>query len=121
LIFCNTYHSTKEILINGKIFGVYRFAIESIMQRKRSDVPRKPRVNCDAIFQHYFGLLSSHSQNEKNVKDTIVVSDGLKTENKLKKLKLKFGGVTHTIHTKPSSDARNPKVIITCHLICLVN
>lgn len=79
------------------------------MQRKRSDVPRKPRVNCDAIFQHYFGLLSSHALNEKNVKDTVVVSDGLKTENKLKKLKLKFGGVTHTIHTKPSSDPRNAK------------
>ncbi|KAK2358374.1 HIT zinc finger and PAPA-1 domain-containing protein [Trifolium repens] len=87
-----------------------RLAIDSIATRKRSNVSRKPRANTDAIFQNYFGLLS-HAENE-NVRDTVAVSDGLGTNNKLKKLKLKFGGVTHTIHTKSksgNSDARNPK------------
>lgn len=59
---------------------------------------RKPRANSDAIFQSYFGC-SSPVENE-SVRDTVVVCDGLGTDNKLKKLKLKFGGVTHTIHTK---------------------
>ncbi|CAJ2654026.1 hypothetical protein L195_g017588 [Trifolium pratense] len=87
-----------------------RLAIDSIMTRKRSNVSRKPRANTDAIFQNYFGLLP-HAEKE-NVRDAVVVSDGLGTTNKLKKLKLKFGGVTHTIHTKSksgNSDARNPK------------
>lgn len=87
------------------------------MKRKRSIVSRKPRANCDAIFKRYFGWIP-HAENE-SVRDTVVVSDGLGTNNKLKKLKLKFGGVTHTIHTKskagtclPSgSDGRNPKVM----------
>lgn len=68
------------------------------MKRKRSCVLRKPRANSDAIFQSYFGC-SSPVENE-SVRDTVVVCDGLGTDNKLKKLKLKFGGVTHTIHTK---------------------
>ncbi|GAU37437.1 hypothetical protein TSUD_206730, partial [Trifolium subterraneum] len=86
------------------------FAIDSFMTRKRSNVSRKPRANIDALFHNYFGLLPN-AENE-NVRDTVVVSDGLGTTNKLKKLKLKFGGVTHTIHTKSkpgNSDARNPK------------
>ncbi|CAL5198980.1 unnamed protein product [Lathyrus oleraceus] len=92
-----------------------RLAIDFTMKRKRSIVSRKPRANCDAIFKRYFGWIP-HAENE-SVRDTVVVSDGLGTNNKLKKLKLKFGGVTHTIHTKskagtclPSgSDGRNPK------------
>ncbi|CAI8610741.1 unnamed protein product [Vicia faba] len=84
-----------------------RLSIDFTMKRKRSNVSRKPRANCDAIFKRYIGWLP-HAENE-SVRDPVVVSDGLGTNNKLKKLKLKFGGVTHTIHTKSGSDGRNPK------------
>ncbi|XP_058757748.1 uncharacterized protein LOC131631001 [Vicia villosa] len=84
-----------------------RLVIDFTVKKKRSSVRLKPRANCDAIFKRYIGWLPN-AENE-SLRDTVVVSDGLGSNNKLKKLKLKFGGVTHTIHTKSGSDGRNPK------------
>ncbi|KAJ7980384.1 putative HIT zinc finger,PAPA-1-like conserved region [Quillaja saponaria] len=55
----------------------------------------------------------------KNVSANLVSSDELGTENKLKKLKLKVGGVTHTIHTKSTlelalSDSSSVKKFSPC-------
>ena len=80
-------------------------------RKKRSTVSRKPHHDSQA-FQQRFNLLPSFAQpfssgrhNEnKNFGDPIIASDNLGTENKLKRLKLKVGGVTHTIHTKSSND-----------------
>ncbi|KAF7837723.1 putative INO80 complex subunit B-like region, Zinc finger, HIT-type, INO80 complex, subunit Ies2 [Senna tora] len=74
---------------------------------KRSRASRRPRANPHAMFQSYFGLPSfvepygkdDENQNQ-NQQDIMVASDGSGAQNKLKKLKLKFGGVIHTIHTK---------------------
>lgn len=124
-----------------EILGGSRLVTGSTMKRKRSRVSRRPRADSDALFQSYFGWLShvepsgNHTENE-NVGDAMIASDGLGTDNKLKKLKLKFGGVTHTIHAKsktetgfssgsfvtnfsPCSDGPKPRVI--CNLTGLVN
>ena len=39
-----------------------------------------------------------------NSRESTVVSDGIGSENKLKKVKLKLGGVTRTIHTNAASE-----------------
>ncbi|KAH1200918.1 hypothetical protein GmHk_17G047752 [Glycine max] len=79
------------------------------MKRKRSTVSHQPRANADTLFQSYFGQLSpvepfgKQAENE-NVKEKMDASAGLETGNKLKKLKLKFRGVTHTIHAKSKTE-----------------
>ncbi|XP_027331228.1 uncharacterized protein LOC113846788 [Abrus precatorius] len=79
------------------------------MKKKRSRVSRRPRANADALFQCYFGWVpleepfGKQDENEK-MRDTMVASGGLRTGNKPKKLKLKLGGVTHTIHTKSKTE-----------------
>ena len=79
------------------------------MKRKRTWVSRRPRANSDALFHCYFGLPSlvetfgKHDEHE-NPRNITVASDGLRTASKLKKLKLKFGGVTRTIHTKSKTE-----------------
>ncbi|KAG6726300.1 hypothetical protein I3843_02G062500 [Carya illinoinensis] len=85
--------------------------VGSTMRKKRSS--RRPHPDSQALLQRLNLFPSStqpfcdgrHDEN-KNSSNTIVVSDGLGTRNKLKKLKLKVGGVTHTIHTKYGSDFR---------------
>lgn len=80
-------------------------------RKKRSTVSRRPHHDSQA-FQQRFNLLPSFAQpfssgrhkENKNFGDPIIASDNLGTENKLKRLKLKVGGVTHTIHTKSSND-----------------
>lgn len=93
-------------------FGGPKFAVVgSTVKKKRSSVSRRPHPDSQA-FQQKFYLLPSFAQpsssgrhNEyKNFGDTIIASDKLGTENKLKRLKLKVGGVTRTIHGKSSND-----------------
>ncbi|XP_061349169.1 uncharacterized protein LOC133294504 [Gastrolobium bilobum] len=92
-----------------EIIGGYGLAIDSTMKRKRTRVSRRPRANSDTLFQSYFDRLSlvepfAKQADNENVRDTMVASDRLGTDNKLKKLKLKFGGVTHTIHAKSKTE-----------------
>ncbi|KAF8394673.1 hypothetical protein HHK36_020889 [Tetracentron sinense] len=47
---------------------------------------------------------SGRNGESRNTGKSRVVLDGLGNENKLKKVKLKVGGVTRTIHAKPTSD-----------------
>lgn len=81
------------------------------IKRKRSKASRKPRLDSRTLLESSNLLplsteLYSNGDNDKNQNngDRIVVSAGLGSENKLKKLKLKVGGVTHTIHTKSTAD-----------------
>ncbi|TKY54231.1 hypothetical protein E2542_SST18637 [Spatholobus suberectus] len=80
------------------------------MKRKRSRVSHQPLANADTEFQSYLGWLSlveplGKQAEKENVKDTMFgASAGLGTDNKPKKLKLKFGGVTHTIHAKSKTE-----------------
>ncbi|KAF9596522.1 hypothetical protein IFM89_012253, partial [Coptis chinensis] len=46
----------------------------------------------------------SNLQSSQNSGHSALVTDGSGNENKLRKVKLKVGGVTRTIHPKPSSD-----------------
>ncbi|KAH7513467.1 hypothetical protein FEM48_Zijuj12G0203000 [Ziziphus jujuba var. spinosa] len=81
------------------------------VRKKRSNASRRPRLDSHTLLQSY-NLLPSSTQplnngsHDKNYykRDTFVVSNGLGSENKLKKLKLKVGGVTHTIHTRSGAD-----------------
>lgn len=80
------------------------------MKRKRSRLSRQPRANSDALFQSYFGWLSlvepfDKQKENENVRDAVVASDRLRTDNKLRKLKLKFGGITRTIHANKTTEA----------------
>lgn len=99
----------QKILLLMKILDGYRLAIDSTMKRKRSSISRKPRANYDALFQSFSGWSShaepfrKHAENE-NLRDTVVASDGLATDYRPTKLKLKFGGVTHTIHAKSKTE-----------------
>ncbi|OMO58466.1 PAPA-1-like conserved region [Corchorus olitorius] len=77
------------------------------IRKKRSSISRRPRYPAHQIFIPNFNLVSlpsqaigSSSNEDQNHKNG---SNGLGSENKLK-LKLKLGGVTHTIHTKSTSD-----------------
>lgn len=75
------------------------------LRKKRNGVPRRPHSDFRTLL-HSFTFLpqsnqcigSGSNEGNQNVNDTIVGSDGLGSENKLK-VKLKFGGVTHTIQT----------------------
>ncbi|RDX73077.1 hypothetical protein CR513_47359, partial [Mucuna pruriens] len=107
LIFCHkSFYQCKSLVDLGLLLD-----IDYTMKRKRSRVSRQPRVNADTQFHSDFGCLSlvkpfgKQAENE-NVKDTMVASAGLGTDNKPKKLKLKlkFGGVTHSIHAKSKTE-----------------
>ncbi|KAI4334961.1 hypothetical protein L6164_013656 [Bauhinia variegata] len=95
-----------------EIVGGSGLLVGSSVKRKRSIVSRKPRANSDTLFQSFFSFpspfvepLGKHDENEnENLRNTKGPSDGLGAENKLKKLKLKFGGVTHTIHTNSKEE-----------------
>ncbi|KAF3456346.1 hypothetical protein FNV43_RR00996 [Rhamnella rubrinervis] len=80
------------------------------IRKKRSNPSRRPRLDSHTLLQSYYIVPPTQpfsnvipDKNHYN-RDKVVVSDGLGSENKLKKLKLKVGGVTHTIHTKSTSD-----------------
>ncbi|KAJ7955224.1 putative HIT zinc finger,PAPA-1-like conserved region [Quillaja saponaria] len=75
------------------------------IRKKRSSLSRRPQPNSYTLWTRYCIFASflepfGTPDENKNVSDNLVTSDGLGTENKIKKLKLKVGGVTHTINTK---------------------
>lgn len=85
-------------------------AVGCAAKRKRSDTSRRPRPDIQTLSHAYTFLPqskqsigSSSNGGNRNFRDAIVGSDGLGGENKLK-LKLKFGGVTHTIQTNSTSE-----------------
>ncbi|XP_031264475.1 uncharacterized protein LOC116122802 [Pistacia vera] len=69
-------------------------------KKKRSGISRRPRPDLRSLIHSSTFLQPSTQSIDGNqyFKDTMVGSDGLGGENRLK-LKLKFGGVTHTIQT----------------------
>ncbi|XP_044498242.1 uncharacterized protein LOC123220226 isoform X2 [Mangifera indica] len=77
-------------------------------KKKRSGMPRRPRPDLRS-FIHSCTFLQPTAESidggnidgNQYFKDTMVGSDGLGSESRLK-LKLKFGGVTHTIQTNSS-------------------
>lgn len=75
------------------------------MRKKRSVVAQKPRLD-PPIFSQSSNIFPPFGNIDKdqNNKERVVLFDGLGRGNKLKKLKLKLGGVTHTIHTKYRAD-----------------
>lgn len=100
-------------------FGGSKFAVVGCpVRKKRSRVSRRPHSDSQTFLQK-FNFLPSSTQSfgsgrldeNKNLRDTIVVSDGLGAENKLKKLKLKVGGVTHTIHAKSSNGCSGDSLV----------
>lgn len=94
-------------------------------RKKRSTVSRRPRPDSQPLADSY-NLLplsspsligSGRSDVNRNLGGSVVVFDGLGSENKPKRLKLKVGGVIRTVHTKSvvdftksswSSDASRP-------------
>ncbi|XP_024022288.1 uncharacterized protein LOC21387709 isoform X2 [Morus notabilis] len=81
------------------------------IRKKRSDASRKARLNSHMLLQsnHFLPasieMFTNGSHNEeRNNEDKSVACDGVRSGNKLKKLKLKVGGVTRTIHTKSTTD-----------------
>ncbi|KAL5541959.1 hypothetical protein UlMin_009669 [Ulmus minor] len=81
------------------------------IRKKRSNASRRPRLDSNVLLQSN-NLLppstqplsnESYDTNQSN-EDKAVLCDGLGSENKLKRLKLKFGGVTHTIHSNSVAD-----------------
>lgn len=82
------------------------------MRKKRSVVSHKPRLdpltfsersNFFPPFGNPFGKESLGKSQDS--KEKVVHSDGLRSENRPKKLKLKLRGVTHTIQTKYAADS----------------
>lgn len=82
------------------------------MRKKRSVVSHKPRLdpltfsersNFFPPFGNPFGKESLGKSQDS--KEKVVHSDGLRSENRPKKLKLKLRGVTHTIQTKYTADS----------------
>lgn len=81
------------------------------IRKKRSDTSRKARLDSHMLLQSNHFLPASielftnggHNE-ERNNEDKAVACDGVRSGNKLKKLKLKVGGVTRTIHTKSTTD-----------------
>ncbi|EEF43079.1 uncharacterized protein LOC8258805 [Ricinus communis] len=89
-------------------FSGFGFAV----RKKRSSISRQPCSDPQKFLQSYaFSpqstqyLGSGYNEEECYVNETALYSDGLRSQNKLKKLKLKLGGVTHTIHTKYASES----------------
>ncbi|KAL5782148.1 hypothetical protein ACOSP7_007177 [Xanthoceras sorbifolium] len=76
----------------------------STVKKKRSSTSRRPRSDSQTLLNNSTFLpqpsqsIGGNNEGNQNFRDTMVGSDGLGSENKLK-LKLKFGGVTHTIQT----------------------
>lgn len=85
--------------------GTHSAGLGSTVRKKRSIISRRPCSDLQKLWTST--LLSSSTQflncghNEEQVASG---SDGLRSEKRLKKLKLKFGGVTHTIHAKPATE-----------------
>ncbi|XP_050215675.1 uncharacterized protein LOC126666841 [Mercurialis annua] len=82
------------------------------VRKKRSRISRQCCSDLQKFSQSYnFSpqsaryLGSRGYEEECFVREIALCSDGLRSENRLKKLKLKLGGVTHTIHTKYASEA----------------
>ncbi|PON64969.1 INO80 complex, subunit Ies [Parasponia andersonii] len=80
------------------------------IKKKRSNLSRRPRVDSRMLLEriHLLPLsteIYSNVDNDTNQNngDRVVVADGLGSDNKLKKLKFKVGGVTHTIQTKSTA------------------
>lgn len=80
-------------------------AVGCAAKKKRSGTSRRPRPDiqtlshaCAFLPQSKQSISSSSNEGNRNFRDAVFGSDGLGVENKLK-LKLKFGGVTHTIQT----------------------
>ncbi|TXG71592.1 hypothetical protein EZV62_000171 [Acer yangbiense] len=74
------------------------------VKKKRSSTSRRPRpdsqilLNTSSFLPQRTQSIGGNNDGNQNFRDTMVGSDVLGSENKLK-LKLKFGGVTHTIQT----------------------
>ncbi|KAK2644500.1 hypothetical protein Ddye_019695 [Dipteronia dyeriana] len=74
------------------------------VKKKRSSTSRRPRpdsqtlLNTSNFLPQRTQSIGGNNDGNQNFRDTVVGLDGLGSENKLK-LKLKFGGVTHTIQT----------------------
>ncbi|CAK7326356.1 unnamed protein product [Dovyalis caffra] len=86
------------------IVGIHSAGLGSTARKKRSIVSRQPCSDPQKFLQNYTLLPSSTQflgcgQNEDQVASG---SDGPRSYKRLKKLKLTFGGVTHTIHAKPA-------------------
>lgn len=87
-----------------------RAAVGCAAKKKRSGTSRRPRPDiqtlshaCAFLPQSKQSISSSSNEGNRNFRDAVFGSDGLGVENKLK-LKLKFGGVTHTIQTNSTSE-----------------
>lgn len=97
-------------------------------KKKRSGLTRRPRPDlrslihsCTFLQPSTQSVDSGNNDGNQYFKDTMVGSDGLGGENRLK-LKLKFGGVTHTIQTNSTvehSQHRQKQVLsMACIDIC---
>lgn len=80
-------------------------------RKKRSSGSRRPCSETAKFLQTYALLspstqLSAYGHDEEDCYsgERTAGSDGLRSENKLKTLKLKFGGVTHTLHAKSAAE-----------------
>ncbi|KAI9196968.1 hypothetical protein LWI28_028633 [Acer negundo] len=85
---------------NGSGFSVGGHTVK----KKRSSTSRRPRpdsqtlLNTSSFLPQRSQSIGGNNDGNQNFRETMVGSDVLGSENKLK-LKLKFGGVTHTIQT----------------------
>ena len=91
--------------------GAWLSGFSFSVRKKRSTVSRQPCSDPQKFSQIYTFLpqstrclVSGSNEEECHVRETSVYSDG-RSENRLKKLKLKLGGVTHTIHTHYASES----------------
>lgn len=85
--------------------------VGSGVKKKRTNASRRPRLDSHKLLESINLLplstvLYSNGDNDKNQSNggRVAGSDGLGSVSKPKKLKLKVGGVTHTIHTKSTAD-----------------
>lgn len=93
-------------------FGGSGFAVGGCgVKKKRSNASRRPRLeshillpSCNIVPSSTQPFRNAIHDNNHYSRDNVFVSDGLASVNKLKKLKLKVGGVTHTIHTRSTTD-----------------
>lgn len=74
------------------------------------------RQSSDSSKRHSEGVLApANWRGTSSVGQSGTFSDGLGNESKVKKVKLKVGGVTHTINTKSTSDAVSPSAKSSYH------
>ncbi|CAN0855426.1 hypothetical protein LINGRAHAP2_LOCUS6210 [Linum grandiflorum] len=92
--------------------GIVMADLGFIARKKRSCATRRPSSQLKRVFGGYGffppstsapSLGSGHGQEDSHLGKP-VAADGLGGEKRLKKLKLKVGGVTHTIHTNPGAE-----------------